>query len=81
MAFIILEPALVALLLASATASTPAASTAAITPARGSPCNAGVAASAGFDCCLHLPAWSAITATPLNHSAQSREGADPQEGR
>ena len=77
MAFVIVEPALVAALLAAAA---PAPTSPAARPPT---CGAGQASTAGFDCCLHLARWSAPSSTNPTTSAQSSSdvAADQKEGR
>lgn len=80
MAFVIVEPALVAALLAAvASAPTPPAAR----PAAVSSCGAGQASTAAFDCCLHLARWSAPASTTPSNPAQSSSdvAADQKEGR
>ncbi len=80
MAFVIVEPALVAALLAAAA---PAPTPPAARPLALSACSAGQASTAGFDCCLHLARWSAPGSTTPNTPAQSSShaAADQKEGR
>jgi hypothetical protein len=81
MAFVIVEPTLVAALLAAAapTPTSPAARPPAVPT-----CAAGQASTAGFDCCLHLARWSApsSTTTPTTPAHSSSDvAADQKEGR
>lgn len=80
MAFVIVEPALVAALLAVAA---PAPTSPAARPPAAPTCGAGQASSAGFDCCLHLASWSAPSSTSPTTPAHSSSdvAADPKEGR
>ena len=80
MAFVIVEPALVAALLAAAA---PAPSAPAARPPSAPTCGAGQASTAGFDCCLHLARWSAPSSTTPTTPAQSSSdvAADQKEGR
>lgn len=80
MVFAIVEPALVAALLAApGSAPTPLAARPPEVPA----CGAGRASTAGFDCCLHLARWNTPVSTTLNTPAQSSSdaAADQKEGR
>jgi hypothetical protein len=80
MAFVIVEPALVAALLAAAA---PAPTSPAAPPSAVPTCGAGQASTAGFDCCLHLARWSAPSSTTPTTPAQSSSdvAADQKEGR
>jgi hypothetical protein len=80
MAFVIVEPALVAALLA---AVTPAPTPPAVRPPAVSSCGAGQASTAAFDCCLHFARWSAPASTTPSNPAQSSSdvAADQKEGR
>lgn len=80
MAFVIVEPALVAALLAAAA---PAPTPPATRPVAVPDCGAGQASTTAFDCCLHLARWSAPASTTPTTPAQSSSdvAADQKEGR
>ena len=79
MAFVIVEPALVAALLAAAA---PAPTPPATRPVAVRGCGAGQASTAAFDCCLHLARWSAPSTTPTTPAQSSSDvAADQKEGR
>ncbi len=80
MAFVIVEPVIVAALLATAA---PAPNSLAARPAAVPNCGAGQASTAGFDCCLHLARWSApASTTPTTPAPSSSDvAADQKEGR
>jgi hypothetical protein len=82
MGFVILDPAILASLLAGALAP---GSVAPGLPAPARPtsaCSAAPPSTAGFDCCLHIEAWDTPTTPSNHHPAQSQDGAaDQQEGR
>ena len=80
MAFAIVDPALLAALLAATAPvyTRPAPQHSAV-PA----CGAGQTSTTGFDCCLHLTMWNSPASTSRNTSAQSSSdpAADQKEGR
>ena len=79
MAFVIVEPALVAALLAAAA---PAPTSPAARPPAVPTCGAGQPSNAEFDCCLHLAWWSAPSTTPTTPAQSSSDvAADQKEGR
>lgn len=83
MAIAIVEPALVAALLAGPALTPRTPPVVAISLTSASPCRAGAPSTTGFDCCLHLPIWKAPTAAPVNHPARSPDeaAADQKEGQ
>ncbi|MDR7103964.1 hypothetical protein [Croceicoccus sp. BE223] len=80
MAFVIVEPAIVAALLAAAA---PAPNSPAARPPAVPNCSAGQASTASFDCCLYLARWSAPASTTHTTPAPSSSdvAADQEEGR
>lgn len=83
MAFVIIEPALIAVLLVGSPPPAPALSAIAPIVPPTSPCSARAPSKAAFDCCLHLTFWAAPATTPLNDPAEAsqNDAADQKEGR
>ncbi len=81
MAFVIFEPAVLAVLMVGVAPSAPEAPILAPV-ASASPCASRTATPRAFDCCIDLAQWRVPPTASLNHPAQPADGAaDQKEGR
>ncbi|MFL0418604.1 hypothetical protein ACH0CP_13540 [Sphingomonas sp. 179-I 2A4 NHS] len=81
MAFVIFEPAVLAVMTVGVAPSAPAAPILAPVVSA-SPCASHPTTTRAFECCIDLARWKVPPTAPLNHPAQPADGAaDQKEGR